>query len=79
MMFPKPCFDFMRSRNVPIFTFESQMVGDSLQQQTQFIFGERLGDVVIGAFLHRLDCRLYGCETGHDDNHQIRTPLSQFE
>src|SRR5678816_2226358 len=61
-----------------IFTLETQMVGDSLQEQTQLVLGEGLHDVVIGAFLHRLDRRLYRCETSHDDHYQIRTPLSQF-
>ena len=44
-----------------------------LQQQTQLFQVERLGDVIVGAVLHRLHRRLHGGVAGDDDDHGFRT------
>ena len=44
---------------------------DALQRGEQVVDLERLGDVVVGAELHRLDRRRAAAEGGHDDDLEL--------
>ncbi len=56
-----------------VFAGELQMPDHALQQQPKLFQVERLGDIVVGAVLHRLHRRLHGGVAGDDDDHGLRT------
>jgi hypothetical protein len=49
------------------------MRNHALQQQPEFFQVKRLGDVIVGAVLHRLHRRLHGGVAGDHDDHGFRT------
>ena len=52
------------------------MTGDAFQEQPQFFHAEGLGDVVVGAILHRLHGGLHGAVSSHDDDQRLGAVLS---
>ena len=53
---------------------ELQVAEHAVQDQAQLFQVEGLGDVVVGALLHRLHRRLHAGVAGHDDDDRLRTP-----
>jgi len=58
-----------------VLRLQSQMIRHPLQQQTQFFHAERLGDVIVGAILHRLHRRLHRPMAGHYDHQRVGAML----
>src|SRR5579863_400781 len=67
----------------PVLSLEFEMVGNALQQDSEFVGAEWLGDVLVSAVLHRLHCRLHRAVAGDDDHERFRVlgldPAQSFE
>src|SRR6516162_4049763 len=54
------------------FLDESEMLQGTTHDQRQFVGMHRFGEIVVGAELHGLDCRLHCSEGGQNDNDHLR-------
>ena len=55
-----------------VFRFQLQVIGDAVQQQSQLVNAEGLGEIVVGAIFHYLHRRLHRAITGNDHYDSLR-------